>query len=77
MARRKSKKTRHPLAKETTIGVRLTDQDEADLTECARLESEFRGEIVHEASLFRELGMPRVRERLAELRQTTPVAVGQ
>lgn len=68
MAGRKSKKSKHPLAKGRTIGVRLNEQDERDLTDCAQLESDSRGAIVHEATLLRDLGMPKVRERLAELR---------
>lgn len=69
MAGRKSKKQRNPLAKDgMTVGIRLSKQEEADLIECARLEGEHQGKIVHEAPLLRELGMPRVRERLAELR---------
>lgn len=68
MARRKAKKSKHPLAKGTTVGVRLGEKDEAALIECARLESEARGEIVHEATLLRDLGMPRVHKRLAELK---------
>lgn len=69
MASRKSKKPKHPLAKGRTIGVRLNEQDDKDLTDCAQLETEARAEIVHEATLLRDLGMPKVRERLAELRE--------
>lgn len=68
MASRKSKKPKHPLAKGRTIGVRLNEKDEKDLTDCARLDGEARGELVHEATLLRDLGMPKIRERLAELR---------
>lgn len=67
--RKKSQKVRHPLAKGTTVGVRLGEQDLADLVECAALESQARNEIVHEATLLRELGMQPVRDRLAELRK--------
>lgn len=69
MASRKSKKTKHRLAKDgMVVGVRLSQDEERDLIECARLESESQGKIVHEATLLRELGMPRVRELLAELK---------
>jgi len=67
MSHRKSKKPKHPFAKGTTIGVRLGDLEEKDLIECARRESQARGQVVHEATLLRDLGMPRVRERLIEL----------
>lgn len=84
MANRKKK--RHPLAKGPIVGVRLNDEDMATLEECARLESEQRREIVHESQLLRELGMPQIRARLAELRSLSaqadgdrgvPVAVGE
>jgi len=74
MARRKSQK-RHPLAKGPPVGVRLNEQEMADLTECASLEGRHRNEIVHESTLLRDLGMPRVRERLAELKAAEPVSV--
>jgi hypothetical protein len=73
MASRKSRKSKH--AKVTTVGVRLSEQDEKDLTECARLESDARGELVHEATLLRDLGMPKVRERLQQLRSPVPAGV--
>ena len=76
MATRKAKKSRHPMAKGPIVGVRLNDQDMADLTECAALESERRREIVHESALLRELGMPQIRTRLAELKgASVPVGV--
>lgn len=73
MAHRKVKKSKHPQAKGPIVGVRLTQQDMDDVTECARLESERRGEIVHESALLRELSMPRVRELLTILK--APAAV--
>lgn len=66
-ARKAKKKSPHPLAFVTTVGVRLNRADSDDLTECARLEGELRNEIVHEATLYRELGIPAVRARLKEL----------
>lgn len=69
MATRKKKKPQHPLAFVTTVGVRLNERDMADLAECAEREGKLRNEVVHESTLLRELGMPVVRARLAELRQ--------
>lgn len=76
MPGRKSKKSKHPLAKGKTVGVRLNERDEAALTKCAQLESEYQEKIVHEATLLRDLGMPRVHERLAELKAREPQPAG-
>lgn len=57
------------------VKVALNDGDAAALRECARREAEARRVPENElgaATLLRELGMPRVHERLAELRQQAP-----
>ncbi len=54
------------LVKTKELKLRLSSQDAADLQKAARIESRRRGEIVGESTLLRELGMPRVRELLAE-----------
>lgn len=54
------------------VKVALNDGDAAALRECARREAEARKVPENElgaATLLRELGMPRVHERLAELKQ--------
>jgi hypothetical protein len=54
------------------VKVPLNDEDAAAVRECARLEAEERKLPANEygaATLLRELAMPRVLERLAELKQ--------
>jgi hypothetical protein len=60
------------LVKKKELKLRLTAQDAADLEKAARIESRRRGEIVGESTLLRELGMPRVRELLADQQQIQP-----
>jgi hypothetical protein len=54
------------LVKKHAVQVRLSDRDAADLAKAARVETKRRGEIVGDATLLRELAMPRVRELLTE-----------
>ena len=63
---RPRKTPKNALAKTRTVGVRLSEQDFADLTKAAEQESQRRRELVHEAVLLRELALPRVRELLAQ-----------
>lgn len=53
------------VVKKHQVQVRLSDQDAADLGRAAKQETKRRGELVGEATLLRELAMPRVREILA------------
>jgi len=53
------------IVKKHAVQVRLSDQDAADLARAARIEARKRGELVGDATLLRELAMPRVREILA------------
>ena len=48
--------------KSVVTAVRLTEDEVRLLEKAARLETQRRGELVHEGSLLRELGMLRVRE---------------